>query len=794
MILLKHIHKNKGHLGFSIPKIIINHYINHPIKKTILQNDTNFQLYTTTSSSINSINSNDVKSSVVTPITPDNFATGNIDSTMSNSKLRLKCQHMKFLTKMCKRIHHQNGLPVLPEEMYELLVTLGSRSPYRISFKDLIRLGLTADADSLLQSSLFLADELSVRISRRIIDIDRLPNQAKDNSDVEDINGRYLQSVIDLRDFVNDVLYSLERSNDLHSQLYPTSIKKPSSSEYIVARITPWLPIVVANKLAIPYTDHTRQTTYKASVLIEKGRTRPAVADAFIPEYAGNTNGFPTTPWARHLNNRFIKVLEDLIDRHSDIVVLIARVFKQAARVLSIPPEFHPGVQAFLDRLHYSRVGVRLLVGHHIQLLKHYNIRRIHKPNNKLPSLKLDNSNNKKINLVLSVGEHENVVKEEIANTIRPENDIRNFEDYRKNSNQPFIAKELPQYVGIICTKTDICETILEAAEEATFICERTHGIAPPVKVYRFEEDDPSRICVTNLLESIPDGTEISGAKNNINNNNNKNDDNQLQSIEYNSMVSFQLTYVPVHARHILFELIKNAFSASISAGSSEVSIEVVVHEDKNNRDLTRKNEHEYDYPKDMQHLVDSGLFFIQALGGKTFDPNNPEEVKAREEDLRRFGGDFPLPPRRPNGISVLVIDRGNGIPVAAVEKIFNYAYTTSVLSKSEETFLLGGADPTSTATFVQDFKHKLAPNQHNVASSLHERVVSSLGAISGDSKKSKEDSERLPPMSGLGYGLPLSRLYARFLGGEVTICTKENCGTIAEFWIPSEGCMSSRV
>ncbi|CAG8561879.1 8610_t:CDS:2, partial [Cetraspora pellucida] len=79
--------------------------------------------------------------------------------------------------------------------------------------------------------------------------------------------------------------------------------------------------------------------------------------------------------------------------------------------------------------------------------------------------------------------------------------------------NQPSSRSD---YVGIICTKTNIAQAVQEAADNAKFICEEHYGLfrAPEVQLY----------CHNDLL----------------------------------------FTYVPTHLSHMLFELLKNSLRAVV--------------------------------------------------------------------------------------------------------------------------------------------------------------------------------------------------------------------------------------
>jgi pyruvate dehydrogenase kinase 2/3/4 len=48
-----------------------------------------------------------------------------------------------------------------------------------------------------------------------------------------------------------------------------------------------------------------------------------------------------------------------------------------------------------------------------------------------------------------------------------------------------------------------------------------------------------------------------------------------------------------------------------------------------------------------------------------------------------------------------------------------------------------------------------------------------------------RRDFDTTSPLAGLGYGLPISRNYARFFGGELTIMSMEGYGTNSFIYLP---------
>jgi len=84
--------------------------------------------------------------------------------------------------------------------------------------------------------------------------------------------------------------------------------------------------------------------------------------------------------------------------------------------------------------------------------------------------------------------------------------------------------------------------------------------------------------------------------------------------------------------------------------------------------------------------------------------------------------------------VSIKITDQGGGIPRSSVERVWNYAYTTAQAS---------------------------------------------------DSTESGRDVDQL---AGLGYGLPLCRLYARYFGGDMNLISLEGFGTDAYIYLTRIG------
>mmetsp|Transcript_18178 Transcript_18178/g.36654 ORF Transcript_18178/g.36654 Transcript_18178/m.36654 type:complete len:92 (+) Transcript_18178:255-530(+) len=72
---------------------------------------------------------------------------------------------------------------------------------------------------------------------------------------------------------------------------------------------------------------------------------------------------------------------------------------------------------------------------------------------------------------------------------------------------------------------------------------------------------------------------------------------------------------------------------------------------------------------------------------------------------------------------------------------------------------------------------------QHRVAviifPSIRDRLIAfGSGVDGGDERSPMQDHGKNSPLAGLGYGLPISRSYARYFGGDLSIMSMEGYGT----------------
>ncbi|WFD00480.1 [pyruvate dehydrogenase (acetyl-transferring)] kinase [Malassezia yamatoensis] len=199
-------------------------------------------------------------------------------------------------------------------------------------------------------------------------------------------------------------------------------------------------------------------------------------------------------------NNNFTRCLERIKRRHDATVTTVAQGVLEYKRAKKSSAH-QADVQTFLDRFYMSRIGIRMLIGQHIALGR---------------------------STMQSSGKLDLLAKGALGvNTV---------------SNAS--GTEPEEYVGIICTNTNVGTVAHEAIENARFVCEEHYGLfrAPPVQL----------VCPGNLT----------------------------------------FMYVPSHLNHMMFELLKNSLRAVVERYGTDnedsfPAIKVIVVEGK--EDITIK-------------------------------------------------------------------------------------------------------------------------------------------------------------------------------------------------------------
>ncbi|VEU34555.1 unnamed protein product [Pseudo-nitzschia multistriata] len=131
--------------------------------------------------------------------------------------------------------------------------------------------------------------------------------------------------------------------------------------------------------------------------------------------------------------------------------------------------------------------------------------------------------------------------------------------------------------------------------------------------------------------------------------------------------------------------------------------------------------------------------------------------------------------------VVIKVSDEGGGIPRSNVEKIWSYLFTTADPSIQEGKFT---SVPYAKGFDCWDTTSALIAISFYTLFLLSFDWTGMVGVVENEAVDHGIDS----PLAGLGYGLPISRSYCRYFGGDLSIMSMEGYGTDAFVYLARLG------
>ncbi|KAI8811452.1 mitochondrial branched-chain alpha-ketoacid dehydrogenase kinase-domain-containing protein [Cladochytrium replicatum] len=649
----------------------------------------------------------------------------------------------------------------LPGKTYEIAPALRERilqyslrKVRRLGLREMISFGRKPTQAVMLQSAIFLADEIPVRLARRFAELEQLPYGLSTSPAVERVKSWYAQSFKDLVDFGDEIARiraNIPSENALHGtgSGWLKWIRGGSNQNGTTARWTPppapWDPAAAMSPEQQP---HSVPPMTQADKI-------PSEESPEIP-YVGVCADESLLAVSKQLNDRFAKILHGIVERHNPVVLVLAKAISELHTTHPRIHPLNPNLQGFLERFHRARVGIRLLIGHHIALYTQC--------------------------LKARPGRHQR---------------SHSPEDNPSSRSTDAILEESRQYsdgfIGILCTKTRIEEVAIEAADAAADVCEGTFGVAPLVQV--------------DLI--IPVATQINGEATEY--------DNPEDAISADLLVN-GFTYVPSHLHYVLFELLKNAMRAVVEKAIIEMDEEAAIKQRDLQLQKLKLEREAKERGEDSAHQsnTNDGSMFSRFLSGLGIQPD--QEGHSSLSDIL---GVPPMPSVEQlppviisaevenDHIILKIKDQGTGIPSSEMSRIFQYSYTTvgkrplpHSLSSPSDSLCAPPAprppildiDVNRTASGRAPPKTSMTMPLFQALNEIHEEEKVNSQRQEGEQAgievgnastidetiKAAEEHERSAPMAGFGYGLPLSRLYARYFLGDLWVESKEGIGTEA--------------
>lgn len=264
-----------------------------------------------------------------------------------------------------------------------------------VSLRQMVQFGERPSTGTLFRASQFLSEELPIRLAHRVQELQELPDGLSEMHSIKKVQDWYAQSFEEITTLRRPNLDSDVRERLLRPDKYSG---RPSK---ILAEATE-NPSIAKGQ----YTSLMNGNV--DSKKIATSRRYFATVD--------DTNDWP--PELEDYNLRFRDTLSLVKRRHDSVVTTVAQGILEYKRKRQ-RMQIDANIQAFLDRFYMSRIGIRMLIGQHIQLT--------------------DQSRNR------DVGQS--------------------------------------SYVGIIDTKTNVRDLAQEAIDNARFICEDHYGLFDAPKV-----------------------------------------------------------------------------------------------------------------------------------------------------------------------------------------------------------------------------------------------------------------------------------------------------------------------
>ncbi|KAF8941942.1 hypothetical protein BGZ47_007036 [Haplosporangium gracile] len=228
-----------------------------------------------------------------------------------------------------------------------------------------------------------------------------------------------------------------------------------------------------------------------------------------------------------------------------------------------------------------------------------------------------------------------------------------------------------------------------------------------------------------------------------------------------NGQTDATFTYVPVHLEYILCELLKNSLRATVE------------HSVKTGRSVPRRATSFFDEPAEEEGPT--GHAEVRQVpegynGGSSSSPLNRGPVVMKEEggeemDITKRPNEFGHPPvevtiaQSEHEITIRIRDQGGGVSKEDLDHIFDYSFTT-VKDENESS----SSSFSAAADGGGGLLDSCSPG--NESESIF-KGVSRLAMQAGLGG----------PIAGLGFGLPLTRIYAQYFGGRMHLVSLQGRG-----------------
>ncbi|WVO18717.1 hypothetical protein L204_106437 [Cryptococcus depauperatus] len=223
-----------------------------------------------------------------------------------------------------------------------------------VSLQQMILFGQNPSQGTLLKASQFLSEELPIRLSHRVVELEGLPDGLNKMTCINKVKEWYAESFEELISFpkpkLKPELEEVLRIPPSSTSSFPSAIPNPSLD-----------PLMREGPVGSGFVSEKHIGTggmgqgKRLRIPIERRYFSPPPSSLIYP------------PEVHAYNEQFTSLLQNIKRRHDPTVTTVAQGVLEWKRLHRTNFIGTP-VQEFLDRFYMSRIGIRFLIGQHIAL------------------------------------------------------------------------------------------------------------------------------------------------------------------------------------------------------------------------------------------------------------------------------------------------------------------------------------------------------------------------------------------------------------------------------------------
>lgn len=230
-----------------------------------------------------------------------------------------------------------------------------------VSLQQMVLFGQNPSQGTLLKASQFLSEELPIRLSHRVVELESLPDGLSTMPSIEKVKEWYAQSFEELITFprpkLSREMEEMMRVPPNEAVPFPSATPNPSLH-----------PLMHEGPAGSNIATATERAVWAGRESVLNNGTAPRLRIPIERRYFSPPS--PSTLWppeVHEYNESFTNILQNIKKRHDPTVTTVAQGVLEWKRKRRAGP-IGQSIQEWLDRFYMSRIGIRFLIGQHVAL------------------------------------------------------------------------------------------------------------------------------------------------------------------------------------------------------------------------------------------------------------------------------------------------------------------------------------------------------------------------------------------------------------------------------------------